>query len=189
MTLTPSTNELEIGAAALDFALPDTEGSTWRLEDFAGKPLLVAFICNHCPYVVHLKGALATFANDHTERGLAMVAVNANDVSAYPADAPDKMAADATKYGYSFPYLYDESQAVARAYHAVCTPDFFLFDAGHKLHYRGQFDGSRPNNGAAVTGANLRAAADSALAGDPPPADQAPSVGCSIKWKPGNAPG
>jgi peroxiredoxin len=189
MALTPSTMELEIGAAAPEFALPDTEGSTWRREDFAGKPLLIAFICNHCPYVVHLKKALADFGEAYQDRGLAMVAVSANDVAAYPADAPDKMAADAERYGYTFPYLYDENQQVARAYHAACTPDFFLFDAAHKLHYRGQFDGSRPNNGAAVTGADLRAAADSALSGGPAPTDQVPSVGCNIKWKSGNEPG
>lgn len=189
MALTPSTMELEIGEDAPDFALADTEGSTWRLEDFAGKPLLVAFICNHCPYVVHLKAALAAFAREYADRGLAMVAVSANDVAAYPADAPGRMAADVEAFGYTFPYLYDESQDVAQAYHAACTPDFFLFDAGHKLHYRGQFDASRPNNGEAVTGADLRAAADSALAGGPPPARQIPSVGCNIKWKPGNEPG
>lgn len=189
MSLTPSTMELDIGASAPDFALPDTEGSTWRLEDFAGKPLLVAFICNHCPYVVHLKAALADFARTYDGKGLATVAVNANDVAAYPADAPAKMATDAEAFGYPFPYLYDESQTVARAYHAACTPDFFLFDRNHKLFYRGQFDGSRPNNGQPVTGADLRAAADSVLADGPPPATQAPSVGCNIKWKPGNEPG
>lgn len=188
MALTPSTMELEIGTPAPEFALPDTEGSTWRDSDFDGKPLLVAFICNHCPYVVHLKQALADFGHACMEQGLGMVAISANDVAAYPADAPDKMAADAAKFGYPFPYLYDESQAVAQAYHAVCTPDFFLFDRDHKLFYRGQFDGSRPNNGKPVTGADLRAAADAALAGGAPPADQSPSVGCSIKWKPGNEP-
>ena len=143
MALTPSTMELDIGAEAPEFALPDTEGNTWRLADFEGKPLLVAFICNHCPYVVHLKSALADFGRECDGKGIAMVAVNANDVAAYPADAPDKMAADVEQFGYTFPYLYDESQSVARAYHAACTPDFFLFDAGHKLHYRGQFDASR----------------------------------------------
>lgn len=188
MALTPSSMDLDLGTPAPAFALPDTEGSTWRLEDFEGRPLLVAFICNHCPYVVHLKAALADFGRDYMDRGLAMVAVSANDVAAYPADAPDRMAADAVQFGYPFPYLYDESQEVAEAYRAACTPDFFLFDGAHRLFYRGQFDDSRPNNGKPVTGADLRAAADAVLAGGAPPADQAPSVGCNIKWKPGRGP-
>ena len=139
--------------------------------------------------MVHLKSALADFGGECDRKGVAMVAISSNDVSAYPADAPDRMAADAVTFGYTFPYLYDESQAVARAYHAACTPDFFLFDRAHKLRYRGQFDASRPNNGVDITGADLRAAVDSALAGGPPPAGQTPSVGCNIKWKPGSEPG
>jgi peroxiredoxin len=189
MALTPSSMALEIGADAPDFALPDTGGATWRRADFEGRPLLVAFICNHCPYVVHLKAALADFGRECDAKGIAMVAINANDIAAYPADAPDRMAADAETFGYTFPYLYDESQAVARACHAACTPDFFLFDSAHRLHYRGQFDGSRPNNGIDITGKDLRAAVESAIAGGPPPAEQPPSVGCNIKWKPGNEPG
>ncbi len=178
---------LELGTRAPDFDLPDPAGKCYALSDFAdASALLVAFICNHCPYVKLIKPALAAFGRDYQGKGLAMVAIGANDVSAYPADAPDRMAEDVREFGYSFPYLFDEDQSVARAYGAVCTPDFFLFNADRKLVYRGQFDGARPNNGIEPTGADLRAAADAVLAGAPVPADQTPSVGCNIKWKPGN---
>lgn len=193
MALTASTQDLEIGASAPDFSLPDTrsdtQGNMVSRADFAGRPLLVAVICNHCPYVVHLKEAFARFAEDHAGTDLGIVAINANDAAAYPDDAPARMAEDADRYGYAFPYLHDETQAVARAYGAVCTPEFYLFDRDHRLFYRGQFDDSRPNNGKPVTGADLRRAADAVLGGDASPANQVPSVGCSIKWKPGNAPG
>lgn len=177
-----------LGSTAPGFALPDPSGAIWRLEDFVGSPaLLVAFICNHCPYVLHIADAFAAFAREYHAKGLATVAISANDVARHPQDAPDKMAAFAKAHGFDFPYLYDESQDVARAYQAVCTPDFFLFDAARTLVYRGQFDATRPGRGT-PTGADLRAAVDAVLAGRPPSPDQAPSVGCSIKWKPGQAP-
>ncbi len=180
---------LDLGTPAPDFALPDPSGARYALGDFAdARALVVAFICNHCPYVKLIKPALAAFGREYLGKGLAMVAVSSNDISAYPADAPEKMAEDARAFGYPFPYLFDEDQSVARAYGAVCTPDFFLFDAGRSLAYRGQFDGARPNNGVAPTGAELRAAADAVLAGRPAPAEQKPSIGCNIKWTPGNEP-
>jgi hypothetical protein len=147
------------------------------------------FICNHCPYVVHIRAGLAEFARAYQARGLAVVAINANDVAAYPDDRPEKMAEEKRRAGYVFPYLYDETQAVAKAYRAACTPDFFLFDGARRLVYRGQFDDSRPGNGRPVTGADLRAAVDAVLTGEAVPAEQRPSIGCNIKWKPGNAPG
>ena len=164
------------------------------LDDFAAAPaLLVAFICNHCPFVQHVAGELAALSRDLPARGVAMVAISSNDVAAYPADSPEAMAAEAARQGWAFPYLYDETQAVAKAYRAACTPDFFLFDAvsadgGRRLVYRGQLDASRPGNGLPVTGADLRAAVDAVLAGRPLPEDQRPSLGCNIKWKPGNEP-
>jgi thiol-disulfide isomerase/thioredoxin len=150
--------------------------------------LLVMFICNHCPYVKHIRDGLAAFARDYRPRGVAVVAINSNDVAAYPDDRPEKMVAEKRSAGYEFPYLHDETQAVAKAYRAACTPDFFLFDAERRLAYRGQFDDSRPGNGRPVTGADLRAAADALLAGAAPAAEQTPSIGCNIKWKAGNAP-
>ena len=146
------------------------------------------FICNHCPYVQHIRAGLAQLARDYAPRGVAIVAINANDVTNYPEDSPARMRAEARAAGYTFPYLYDESQAVARAYRAACTPDFFLFDQARKLVYRGQFDDSRPGNGRPVTGQDLRAALDAVLAGNPVSRQQQPSMGCNIKWKPGNAP-
>jgi len=188
MVLTPSTMS-PLGMQAPDFSLPDTEGETVSLDDFedAGA-VLVVFICNHCPYVKHMKEALAAFGRDYMQKGLAMVAINANDVEQQPQDSPARMREDAERFGYPFPYLYDESQEVAKAYGAACTPDFFLFDADRKLVYRGQFDDSRPSNGKPVTGADLRRAADAVLAGKEVPEEQAVSQGCNIKWKPGNAP-
>jgi peroxiredoxin len=158
MSLTPSTM-LPLGTAAPDFRLPDTNGKTVSLADFKDKPaLLVIFMCNHCPYVQHIRAGLAQLARDYLPRGSAIVGINSNDVANYPADSPAKMAAEVKAAGYLFPYLYDESQAVAKAYHAACTPDFFLFDRGRRLVYRGQFDASRPGNGIPVTGKDLPSA-------------------------------
>jgi peroxiredoxin len=188
MVMTPSTM-LPLGTEAPDFRLPDPAGELHSLSDFADAPaLLVAFICNHCPFVQHLRSELARFGREYQARGLAIVAVSSNDVDAYPEDGPEAMAEEAARVGYTFPYLYDESQAVARAYRAACTPDFFLFDGDRRLAYRGQFDASRPGNGVPVTGGDLRAAADAVLAGAPVAAGQKPSMGCNIKWKPGHAP-
>jgi peroxiredoxin len=174
----------ELGLLAPDFALPDTEGRTVRRDDFASSPaLLVAFWCNHCPFVKHVQRAFVQFAREYQARGLAVVAISANDAAAFPADAPAKMRETARLHEYCFPYLYDETQDVARAYQAACTPDFFLYDKARKLAYRGQFDASRPSNSQAVTGADLRSAADAVLAGRAAPAEQRPSVGCNIKWK------
>jgi peroxiredoxin len=188
MALTPS-NMLELGTAAPDFALPDTAGRIIRRDDFAAATgLLVMFICNHCPYVKHVREALVRLGHEYLPRGVAVVAINANDVTRYPADSPEKMAEEARAAGYTFPYLYDESQAVARAYRAACTPDFFLFDRDRRLIYRGQLDDSRPGNGVPVTGRDLRAALDNLLAGHPVSPTQQASMGCGIKWKPGNDP-
>jgi peroxiredoxin len=181
---------LPLGTAAPDFRLPEpATGRMVALADFAAAPaLVVAFICNHCPYVKHLRSALASFGRDCAVQAAALVAISANDVTTHPDDSPDRMAAEARAAGYPFPYLYDESQAVARAYRAACTPDFYLFDAQRRLVYRGQFDDSRPGNGVPVTGRDLRAALAAVLAGQPLAADQKPSLGCNIKWKPGQAP-
>ena len=188
MAATPSTM-VELGARAPDFRLPDTDGNMVGLSDCKKSPgLLVAFICNHCPYVQHIRAGLAAFARDYQKRGLAIVAINANDVANYPDDRPEMMIKEKRAAGYVFPYLYDETQAVAKAYRAACTPDFFLFDRDRRLAYRGQFDDSRPGNGRPVTGADLRATADLVLAGKPAPAEQKPSIGCNIKWKRGNEP-
>lgn len=188
MALTPSTM-LALGTEAPAFRLPDPAGRTVALEDFRDAPaLLVAFLCNHCPYVQHVREGFAKFAREYQAKGLAIVAINSNDAKSHPDDAPPAMAREIERFGYVFPYLVDESQSVAKAYRAACTPDFFLFDAARKLVYRGQFDASRPGNATPVTGADLRAAADAALAGRAIPADQKPSIGCNIKWKPGNEP-
>ena len=180
---------LPLGTAAPDFSLPDTNGKMVSLGDFAAAPaLVVVFMCNHCPYVKHIRSALAELAREYVGRGLAMVGINANDVSSHPDDRPARMAEEVRSAGYVFPYLYDESQAVAKAYRAACTPDFFLFDRERKLAYRGQFDDSRPGNGIPITGKDLRAALDALLAGRPVASDQRPSLGCNIKWKAGNEP-
>ncbi len=180
---------LELGTPAPPFRLPDTEGRWRTLDDFKSAPaLLVIFMCNHCPYVKHLRGALADFAREYQAKGLAIVGINANDATNYPDDSPEKMVAEAAEAGYRFPYLYDESQAVAKAYRAACTPDFFLFDDQRKLVYRGQFDDSRPGNGVPITGKDLRAAVDALLAGQAVNGEQTPSLGCNIKWKPGEEP-
>ncbi len=188
MALTPSTM-LPLGTAAPDFKLPDTNGKTVSLADFKDKPaLLVIFMCNHCPYVKHIRAGLAQLARDYLPRGAAIIGINANDAANYPEDSPAKMAQEVKSAGYLFPYLYDESQAVAKAYRAACTPDIYLFDKNRKLVYRGQFDDSRPGNGIPITGKDLRAALDAVLAGKPVPADQKASIGCNIKWKSGNEP-
>ena len=182
MAQTPSTMA-PLGMAAPPFALPDTKGATVRRDDFAGQPLLVMFICNHCPFVKLVRAELAALAATYQAKGVGVVAIMSNDVANYPDDAPDKMAEEKQRFGYPFPYLYDESQEVAQAYQAACTPDYFVFDAGHKLYYRGQLDDARPGNGQPVTGKDLRAALDGLLAGNPPPQGQRPSIGCNIKWK------
>lgn len=188
MAQTPSTM-LALGTPAPPFRLPDIAGRPVTLEDFRDAPaLVVAFICNHCPFVKHIRAGLASFARDFAGRGAAMVAISSNDAVRYPADAPARMAEEAASAGYTFPYLYDESQEVAKAYRAACTPDFYVFDRGRRLVYRGQFDDSRPGNGKPVTGADLRGAVDAVLSGTPVKAEQWPSIGCNIKWKPGNEP-
>lgn len=188
MAETPSTM-LGIGTQAPDFSLPEpASGNSVSLSNYAGKPLLVVFSCNHCPYVLHILESLTAFANEKQRQGLAVVMISANDVAGYPADGPEKMAALAQSHGFEFPYLYDESQQVALAYRAACTPDFFLFDGAHQLVYRGQYDSSRPGNQISVDGSDLRAAVDSLLAGNAIAGDQIPSVGCNIKWRDGNEP-
>jgi peroxiredoxin len=188
MVLTPSTM-LPLGTKAPDFSLVNVDGRTVSLSDFADAPaLLVVFMCNHCPYVKHLADALAKFASECQSRGLAVVGINSNDVGSYPADSPEQMVAEAERRGYEFPYLYDETQQVAKAYRAACTPEFYLFDKQRQLVYRGQFDSSRPGNGIPITGADLRAAVDAVLAGRAPATEQKASMGCNIKWKPGNEP-
>jgi peroxiredoxin len=187
MAETPSTMK-PLGTPAPDFALPDTDGRTVSLSDFEGRALLVMFICNHCPFVQHIRGGLAQLGRDYAERPLGIVAISANDVESHPADGPEKMAEEVKTAGYTFPYLYDETQEVAKAYGAACTPDFFLFDGEHRLVYRGQFDPSRPGNDVPVTGTDLRAALQAVLAGEPALPEQTPSIGCNIKWKPGNEP-
>jgi len=188
MSLTPSTMDLALGARAPNFSLKDTNKNTVSLENFSGKPLLVVFMCNHCPYVVHVREKLAAFGKEFQEKGLGMVGINANDVENYPEDSPQKMKEEVKKAGYTFPYLYDETQGVAKEYKAACTPDFFLFDKNHKLVYRGRFDESRPGSGVPVTGNDLRAVVEAVLLGKSVSADTKPSMGCNIKWKPGNQP-
>lgn len=189
MVLVASTM-LPLGTAAPDFALPDVaSGRTVRLAEVSGKKaLLVMFLSRHCPYVKHVQAEVAALAREYAGKGAAVVGIAANDAEKYPDDAPASLAAQAKEAGFGFPYLYDESQAVAKAYRAACTPDFFLFDAGGRLAYRGQLDDSRPGNGKPVTGRDLRAALDAVLAGRAPAADQRPSAGCNVKWKPGNEP-
>jgi peroxiredoxin len=159
------------------------------LDELRGKPaLLVVFMCNHCPYVKHVAAGLAQLAREYQERGVAVVGISSNNVASHPADSPEQMVHEVEQRGYTFPYLYDETQAVAKAYRAACTPDFFVFDRQQKLAYRGQMDDSRPDSGIPVTGKDLRAALDAVLAGQPAAAVQKPSIGCNIKWKPGNEP-
>ena len=179
---------LPLGTIAPEFQLPDPSGRKFSSTEFAGAPaLLVVFMCNHCPYVKHVQAKFTELAKDYQAKGVAIVGINSNDAENYPDDRPEKMAEEIRNAGYTFPYLYDETQAVARAYRAACTPDFFLFDRDQRLVYRGQFDDSRPQNGLPVTGSDLRASLDAVLARRAVPAAQKPSVGCSIKWKPQNA--
>ncbi len=180
---------LPLGSDAPVFTLPDAHGKPVSLDDFAdAKAYVVVFMCNHCPFVRHLRSALAELGRDCKERGVAMVAINSNDFDQYPDDTPERMRAEASTHGYGFPYLVDEEQSVAKAYQAACTPDFFVFDADKKLVYRGQFDDSRPGNEIAVSGADLYAAIEAVVAGKRVAQEQKPSIGCNIKWKPGNAP-
>jgi peroxiredoxin len=190
MSATPSTM-LELGTALPPFRLPGLDGRLYASDDFASAPgLLVAFICPHCPFVRHIRRGFGRVTAELQQRGLAVVGINSNDEAAFPMDGLDGMRAEADDGGYTFPYLRDESQAVAKAFRAACTPDLFLFDASRRLVYRGQFDASRPRAAipVPVTGEDLRAAADAVLTGRPVPAVQRPSIGCNIKWKPRNAP-
>jgi len=181
---------LELGTKAPEFSLPDViSGETYSLEKFKGnKAVLIIFMCNHCPYVKLIKESLVEYAADYMPKGVGVIAVSSNDIENYPDDGPEKMKEDAERLGYPFPYLFDESQEVAKAYKAACTPDLFLFDENLELKYRGQFDDSRPGNDIAPTGADLREATDKVLSGETVPEDQTPSVGCNIKWKKGNEP-
>ncbi|MEM4409184.1 MAG: thioredoxin family protein [Candidatus Caldarchaeum sp.] len=185
-----STMLLPLGTEAPDFALPDAvTGKIVRRDDFKeSKALVVIFACNHCPYVVHVKDEVARIASEYQEKGVAFVAINPNDVEQYPEDSPENMKLKAEEWGWKFPYLFDESQEIAKAYRAACTPDFFVFDSQRRLAYRGQLDDSRPKNNLPLNGADLRRALDALLQGEKPSENQKPSVGCSIKWKPGNAP-
>lgn len=188
MVRTPSTM-LPLGTIAPALDLVNVDGRTLSFADVAGRHgTVVMFICNHCPFVQHVADQLAALGREYLPRGVGFVAISSNDVSSYPADSPEQMVREAEDRGYPFPYLYDDSQEVAKSYHAACTPDFYLFDAAKKLVYRGQLDSSRPGNGVPVTGKDLRAAVDALLAGKPPVADQIPSLGCNIKWKRGNEP-
>lgn len=188
MSLTPSTM-LPLGSKAPAFQLLDTDGNRVSLDDFRAAPaILVIFLCNHCPYVKHVRHEIAAIAKEYQAKGAAVVGISSNDVRSHPADGPEAMAREKTEVGYTFPYLFDETQNVAKAYQAACTPDFFVFDRDRALVYRGQLDGSRPGNGIPVTGADLRAALDAVLVGQPISGDQKPSIGCNIKWKAGNAP-
>lgn len=189
MARTPSTM-LDLGTPAPDFTLPDPKtGAVVSLSDFDdASALVVMVLSNHCPFVKHIADELAAFGRDYAEQGVATVGICANDVERYPDDSPEKMVEEADLRGYTFPYLYDEGQEVVRALHAACTPDFYLFDGDRRLVYRGQFDASRPSLPTPVTGADLRAACDATLAGDGPIEEQRPSLGCNIKWKPGNEP-
>lgn len=181
---------LALGTEAPEFSLPDTvSGETVSMSDYDDRTgLLVMFICNHCPYVKHIKKELARFSQDYSDADLGIVAISSNDIETYPDDSPENMKAEAEEFGYRFPYLYDEGQDVAAAYTAMCTPDFFLFDDDRRLVYRGRFDESRPNSGVPATGEDLRAAVDALLAGEEVSLEQHPSMGCSIKWKSGQTP-
>ena len=188
MVLTPSTM-LDLGTRAPDFTLPDAYGNPVGLAEFAGAPAtVIVFMCNHCPYVKHLKTALAEFAHEYQTREVAVIGINANDAETHPEDGREAMVRDIADFRYSFPYLIDATQEVAKAYRAACTPDFYVFDAALRLVYRGQFDDSRPESDTPVTGRSLRAAVDTVVAGQTPSGDQQPSIGCNIKWQPGNEP-
>ncbi|HVZ33494.1 MAG TPA: thioredoxin family protein [Polyangiaceae bacterium] len=193
MAATPSTMR-QLGSPLPSFQLTDTRSVNFAAGGGGGEkvtdaylrgrgPAVVAFICNHCPFVVHIRSGLVEFGRYCQEAGVPFVAISSNDVASHPQDGPAAMAAEAKKHGFTFPYLYDETQDVARAFDAACTPDFFVFDADGKLAYRGQFDAARPSNSVPVTGSDLRAAVQSLLAGKAPSSDQKPSIGCNIKWK------
>ncbi len=188
MALTPSTM-LPLDTPAPSFTLKSTEGKTITLDNYTGNPLLVMFICNHCPYVKHIADELSKLGREYQDQDVGIVAIMSNDVLNYPDDRPERMKSEKATRGYTFPYLYDEDQSVAKAYRAACTPDFYIFDSHHHLKYRGQLDDSRPGNDIPVTGGDLRAALDAVLAGEPVTSDQKPSMGCNIKWKAGNEPG
>lgn len=180
---------LPLGTTAPDFSLINVDGKTVSLSDFADAPaLLVIFMCNHCPYVKHVAPELANLAREYQAKGVAVVAISSNDVSSHPEDSPEQMVAEVEQRGYTFPYLYDDTQEVAKAYRAACTPDFYVFDQDQRLAYRGQMDDSRPDSGIPVTGRDLRAALDAVLAGQSAADEQKPSLGCNIKWKAGNEP-
>jgi thiol-disulfide isomerase/thioredoxin len=187
MANTPSTM-LELGTPLPPFHLPDFNGVYTSSDKFKGSPVLVMFICNHCPFVKHVASTLSELAKTYQSKGVGVVAINSNDVSAYPADSPENMAGFAAQHHFSLPYLFDETQEVARAFRAACTPDFYLFDSSHRLVYRGQMDDSRPSNGIPVTGKDLTDAVEKLLAGESVSPEQMPSLGCNIKWKPGNEP-
>ncbi len=189
MVQTLSTGLLPLGSPAPEFSLPDTLGHTIGLSDFrTSKAVVVIFMCNHCPFVKHVQKQIAQFAKDYQTKGVAVVGINANDAQNYPDDSPDKMRIEAERAGYTFPYLYDATQEVAKAYKAACTPDFYVLDGERRVVYRGQLDDARPGNDQPVTGQDLRAAVDAVLAGKEVPAEQNPSMGCNIKWRPGNEP-
>ena len=188
MVRTPSTM-LPLGTEAEDFSLTNVDGQTLSFADVAGeRGTVLMFICNHCPFVKHVANELAAIGYEYMPKGVGMVAINSNDVAAHPADSPEQMIHESEQRGYSFPYLFDETQEVAKTYGAACTPDFYLFDGNHKLVYRGQLDGSRPDSGVPVTGEDLRKAIDALLESRPLPQPQRPSIGCNIKWRPGNEP-
>jgi len=173
----------ELGTAAPDFGLPDTNGAMVSRDEFAGRPLLVMFICNHCPFVKHVRAKLAELGRRYQDRGVGVVGINSNDVANFPDDSPENMKREVAEAGYTFPYLYDETQEVAKAYRAACTPDFFLFDRDHRLVYRGQMDSSRPGNDVPVTGEDLTAAVEAMVVGTPLRGKQLSSAGCRIRWK------
>jgi len=183
MARTPSTMSA-LGTQAPDFALPDTDGRIVRRDDFSGAPaLIVLFTCNHCPFVVHVRDPLSELVRGWSARGVAVVAINSNDAAAYPQDGPAAMAEAKVRFALPYPYLFDASQRVALAYHAACTPDFFLYDKDFRLAYRGQLDASRPGNEVPISGSDLGSAIDAVLAGDAPMTEQRPSMGCNIKWR------
>ena len=188
MVRTPSTM-LPLGTEAAEFLLTNVDGRSLSFSDVAGEQgTVVMFICNHCPFVKHIADGLAALGHEYMAKGIGMVAINSNDVAAHPADSPEQMVHESEQRGYPFPYLFDETQEVAKAYGAACTPDFYLFDKNHRLVYRGQFDKSRPDSGVPVTGEDLRAAMDALLESEPLAKPQHPSIGCNIKWRPGNEP-
>ena len=188
MARTPSTM-LKLGTQAPEFSLLEpASGSQVSLNNFKDSPVLIVFSCNHCPYVLHIIDSFVSMANSYLDKGLSTVWINANDVEHYPDDSPEKMVQLVRDHGFKFPYLYDQTQQVAQAYQAACTPDFFLFDSTHRLVYRGQYDASRPGNNEPVTGHDLKLAIDALLAGNPVTEDQLPSLGCNVKWKAGNEP-